>query len=155
MVAIAGASYKAYHLGANNVRAEYAARDLQAAAEAQAAYKAVAEKYRAKEQADAQALAQVANDYERRLKDAKSKTSIALDAIRSGSLKLRDPGTASNQAGRDCPAQTTASAVVGDGSTGAELSRDASAFLYSEAARADAYTEQLGACQAALEADRR
>lgn len=155
VLALAGAGAKGYSLGKDNVRAEYAARDLQAAADAQAAYKAIAEKYRAKEQADAQALATVANDYERRLKDARGKTTVAMDALRSGALRLRDPGAVGQQAGGNCAPETPPSTGKRDGEKGAGLSDQASEFLLTEAARADAYTEQLAACQAVIEADRK
>ena len=84
LVALAGVGYKGYSLGADHVRAEYSARDLAAANEAAAFTKATEEKYRAKEQASAQALAQVANDYEGKLNAANTAKDTALNAIRSG-----------------------------------------------------------------------
>ena len=155
VVALGAAGYKGYSLGADSVRAEYAARDLKAAADAAAKTQELQEKYRAIEQAQAQEISKVAHDYERRLTDAKAKTTVALDAIRSGSVRLRDNYAAGNEAGRGCPAGSPAPAGVGDGKAGAELSPELANFLVSEASRADAYTEQLTACQRVIEADRR
>ena len=152
-VLVAGAGYKGYSLGQDNIRAEYAARDLANANEQAAKTKEIEERYRAKEQASAQALAQVSTDYERKLTDAQGKTRIALDAIRSGALRLRDP-YADNQAGRGCVPDATASAPGRNDPAPSELSGKLAEYLVSEATRADAYTTQLGACQAALRADR-
>ena len=155
VVAVATAGITGYHRGQENVRAEYAARDLAAAAEAAAKTKEIQDKYRAIEQAQAQEISKVANDYERRLTDAKAKTTVALDAIRSGSVRLRDNYAAGNEAGRGCPSGSAAPAGVGDGKAGAELSPELASFLVSEAGRADSYTAQLSACQQVIEADRR
>ena len=153
MVAVAGAGYKGYRLGSDAVHAEYAKRDLQQANEAAAFTKATEEKYRAQEQAHSQALAQVSATYEGKLTDAQAKTTLALNAIRSGSIRLRDPAAKPEACGSSAAEAGTA-ASGRNGSSAGELSADASGFLYSEAARADAYTEQLTACQAALVADR-
>ena len=51
MVALAGTGWKAYGLGADHVRAEYAARDIAQANEAAAQTKRIQDDYRAKEQA--------------------------------------------------------------------------------------------------------
>lgn len=153
-ILVGATGWKAYRLGQDNVRAEYAARDLQQAAAAAAAYKATEEKYRAKEQAAAQALAQVSGDYERKLTDAQGKTRIAMDAIRSGSLRLRDPG-AKPQACGSSAASPAASASERDGPTAGQLSGAAADFLLTIAAEADRNTLQLTACQAVVAADRK
>lgn len=152
-VLVSGAGYKGYQLGGDHVRSEYAARDLANANEQAAKTKEIEERYRAKEQASAQAIAQVSGDYERKLTDAQGKTRIALDAIRSGSVRLRDPG-ADQQASRGCPAETPASTGRRDGDTQGRLSGAASEFLLGLAADADRNTLQLAACQAVVAADR-
>ena len=151
LVALGAAGAKGYSLGADHVKAEYAARDLKAQAEAAALTKATEEKYRAQEQAHSQAVAQIANDYEGRLTDAQRKTTIALDAIRAGGLRLRDPGA---QACRDPAASVAASTSGRNGAESGRLSGAASEFLLSEAARADAVVLQLTACQGVVTADR-
>ena len=151
---VAGAAVKGYHMGQDNIRAEYAARDLQQANEAAAATKAVEEKYRAQEQAHAQALSQVSATYQGKLTDAQAKTTTALNAIRSGSIRMRDPGAVSKA---DCgsTASTVTAASGRDGDTQGGLSGTASEFLLTLAADADRNTLQLAACQAVVEADRR
>lgn len=152
VVAMGAAGYQGYRLGGDSVRAEYAKRDIAAANEAATLTKATQEKYRAKEQASADALAAVSTDYQKKLTDAQAKTAIALNAIRSGSVRLRDPGS---PPGGSCPAETAASTAGRDGSESGRLSGAASEFLLSEAARADAVVLQLTACQGVVAADRR
>ena len=155
MVALAGAGIKGYNMGEDHVRAEYAKRDLQQANEAAAATKAVEEKYRAQEQAHSQALAQVSTDYERKLTDANATKNLALDSIKHGALKLRltDPVTAPCGS-PDSKAATSTSGPDGSG-TGQFLGETDATFLVTEASRADAIVLRLGACQAALTADRK
>jgi hypothetical protein len=153
-VLVAGAGLKGYGLGKDHVRAEYAARDLQQANENAAFAQKINEGRRVKEQGWAKDLAAVSAHYQGRLTDAEAKTTLALNAIRSGSVRLRDPG-AKPETCRGSGSGITAPAGRRDGSTTGELSRLASEFLYSEAARADRHTEQLSACQAALLADRK
>lgn len=153
LVAVGAAGAKGYFLGADHVRSEYAARDIAAANEAAAQTKRLQDEYRAKEQASAVALAAVSKDYQGRLTDAQAKTRIAMDAIRAGGLRFRDPGA---EARRDCPAEAAASAAGRDGAeSGRLLSQDAAVFLTDLAAEADRNTIQLVACQAVVAADRR
>ena len=154
LVALGAAGYEGFRLGADHVRAERAATDLANANEQAAKTREIEERYRAKEQASAQALQAVANDYEGKLTDAQRKTTIALDAIRSGAIRLRDP-YAKPEACGSVAAEAGPSTSGRNGEKGGELSAEFGAFLYSEAARADAYTEQLTACQKIIEADRK
>ena len=152
LVALGSAGYKGYRLGGDSVRAEYAQRDIAAANEAAAQTKRLQDEYRAKEQASAVALAAVSKDYQGRLTDAQAKTALALNAIRSGSVRFRDPGTEAN---RGCPAEAaTATAGRNGAESGRLLSQDAAIFLTDLAAEADRNTIQLGACQAVVAADR-
>lgn len=140
--------------GGDLVTAEYVARDLQQANENAAFAQKIQEGRRAKEREWSQALSSVSTDYQKRLTDAEGKTTLALNAIRSGGLRLRDPG-AFSQACRDTGSGAPAAAGGRDGPAAGELSGLAAEFLWSEAARADRYTEQLAACQKALLADRK
>ena len=156
VVALGAAGYKGYSLGADSVRAEYAARDLAAAAEAAAKTKEIQDKYRAIEQAQAQEISKVAHDYERRLTDAKAKTTVALDAIRSGSLRLRLTDSSERPSGGSCPAEATASSSQPDGAReGRFLGEVDSTFLVTQASRCDEIVTRLNGTQDALEADRR
>lgn len=151
-VSIAG--WGGFRLGADHVRAERAATDLANANEQTAKTREIEERYRAKEQASAQALQAVANDYEGRLTDAQRKTTIALDAIRSGAVRLRDP-YAKPEACGSATAEAGPSPGGRNGSSAGELSGATSEFLVSEAARADAIVLQLTACQQIVASDRR
>ena len=152
LVAIGVSGYEGYSLGADHVRAEYAARDLAQANEAAAALKATQDKYRAIEQEQAQSLAKVSTDYQKRLTDAQAKTALALNTIRANGLFDR---SAKPQADCRGTAETAASTNGRDGASGSRLSDKFAEFLISEAARADAYTLQLTACQAVLTAERK
>lgn len=151
---VAGAGYKGYELGEDHVRAEYAARDIQQANENSAFAQKIQEGRRAKEQAWASALSTVSTDYQKRLTDAEGKTTIALNAIRGGGLRLRDPFAKSEACGSS-GGQTASTASGRDGAKAGELSGPTSEFLVSLAAEADRNTLQLTACQKALISDRK
>jgi prophage endopeptidase len=152
LVALGAAGYKGYGLGADHVRAEYADRYLAAVTEAAALTQATQEKYRAQEQAHSQAVAQIATDYQGRLTDAQAKTALALNSIRSGSVRLRDPGA---KACSDPAPGTAATASRSDGDSASGLSDQLATFLVSEAARADQVVLQLSACQQVVISDRK
>ena len=154
VASVSAAGWSGFRLGEDHVRAERAADDLANANEQAAKTKEIEERYRAKEQASAEALAAIANDYEGKLTDAQRKTIMALDAIRSGAVRLRDPYAKPEACGSSA-AEAVSSPGGRNGEKGGELSAELGAFLYSEAARADAYTEQLAACQKVIEADRK
>jgi len=142
----AGAWFHGYNKGADVTRAEYATRDLQAANEAAAAYKGLEERYRAKEQAQAQHFAAVSKDYQRRL-DAN-----ATALVTAGAVRLFDPGTHSQTCG-DSAAKTPADSVAAN-PRGTELSAKLADFLRSEASRADKVVLKLNLCIDTLEAER-
>lgn len=154
LLGLAVGGYTGYGLGEDHVRAERAATDLANANKQAQKTREIEERYRAKEQASAEALQAVAHDYEGRLTDAQRKTTMALDAIRSGSVRLRDP-YAKPEACGSVSAEAGPGTSGRNGEKGGELSAEFGAFLYSEAARADAYTEQLTACQQVVISDRK
>lgn len=63
--------------------------------------------------------------------------------------RLRDPGARASSE-NSCPTASPSAPIVDGRIAGAELSEEASRFLLSEAARADAITEQLNLCKAWL-----
>ena len=154
MVAIGAAGVKGYSLGSDHERAATLAQALQDANANAAFTKKLQEQYRAKEQEWSVALSAVSKDYQGRLGRVETAKNIALDSLRRGALVLRDPGAKPETCGSGST-QVATPAAGRDGKETGGLSAEASGFLLSEAARADAYTEQLGACQAALDADRR
>lgn len=153
MVALAGAGAEGFSLGEDHVRAADLAIALQDAKANAAFTKKLQEKYRDKEQSWAAAQSAISAGYEKRIEDAKGKTLIALNALRAGSLVLRDPGTVRTSGGSSST-ETTACACGRDGAKASQLSEQSSEFLLSEAARADAIVEQLTVCQAVVTADR-
>lgn len=152
LVALGAAGFQGYRIGADHVRAQYAARDLAAVTEAAALTQATQEKYRAQEQAHSKAVAQIATDYQGRLTDAQAKTAIALNAIRSGSVRLRDPGA---QACSDTAPGAAAAPSRSDSASDGELSGTTAEFLVSLAAEADSVVLQLSACQSVVISDRK
>ncbi len=151
---VAGAGVKGYGLGKDHVRAEYVARDLQQAKENAAFAQRINDGRRAKEQAWADSLASVSTDYQKRLTDAEATKNLALNSLRSGGLRLRDPFGIRAPC-RDPGGETTATAGRRDGSSSGDLSGQTAEFLVQLAAEADRNTLQLTACQAALLADRK
>lgn len=137
------------------VVSEYATRDLTDARESQAAYAAINERYRAKEQDQAKRLAGVSKTYQKELANAETAKIVALDAVRTGALQLRLTDSRC-EAGGSPAGQAAAGAGGRDGAAGGQfLGPTDSAFLIAEASRADAVTQQLTACQAVVTEDRR
>ena len=149
LAGLAGSYLQGRQDGGNSTRAEYATRDAKAQAEAADAERAIADRYRKQEQAKAQAIAILAQTYEKRV--AANETA-RLTAIATAPV-LRDPG---NRVQADCgrSSETAYPAGKRDGGTGANLSKEASGFLYNLAAEADLVTIQLQACQQVLIQDR-
>jgi hypothetical protein len=133
-MALAASHWKAFVLGGNQVRVEWAqekeTNEIQArAALAQAATKTIA--------------LQIQADKTRKAKDAHiARLAADLDAALD-SLRQRPDRPA------DLPAPASAGAATG--CTGAELWRPDAGFLAREAARADRILADLGQCQAAYE----
>jgi hypothetical protein len=143
----AGSWYHGYRKGDDAARAEYAARDLQAAREAQIAYAGIASRYRAKEQAQAQSFAAVSTAYQRKL-DANATALLA-----AGAVRLFDPGSRVQACG-DTAAATPASPGGNNEGRGTALSQELASFLIAEANRADGIVLRLTACQAILRSER-
>ena len=83
------------------------------------------------------------------------KTQSMLRDLRNGAVSMRYPTTASKQASGGATSAVKPSASLGDGAETSELPPAIAADIYSEAARADEITEQLGACQQVVIEDRR
>jgi hypothetical protein len=86
------------------------------------------------------------NDEIRRQKDV-------ADA-RSGAIRMRDPSAPAIQACGGSTGEASTGTSGRDGQAGGELSPAAAEFLLTEADRADAVVQQLGACQAVIVSDR-
>lgn len=146
---LAGTAYKAYQLGADGVRADYAARDLKAAQDYAAKEREITEKYRQQEAKWAQQVAAVSKDYQRKVAD----NAKALDiAIASG--RLYDRFATHSKACGDSAAKTPADPVA-TRSSGTELSQQFAEFLKREASRADKVVLDLNLCIGILEEERK
>lgn len=115
------------------------------------------------ERDSADAMSAIANDYERKLTDAKNRRAADIAAMRAGTLRLRDPGAAPVPACAGTAAEAGAGAGRRDGGASGELpaapagllSNQASEFLVNLAADADDVARQLAACQQVIINDRK
>lgn len=135
-------------------RVEWQARENKELVDANAAIKALEEKYRKAEQDHAAALGAIATNYEGKLSNATKQRAADLAAIRAGTLRLRDPGASGKCPDGDPMPGIAAAPGVGDDRAAGELSQRANEFLLGEASRADSIAEQLAACQQVVRSDR-
>ncbi len=148
VLACAGVGYKAYRLGQDGVRAEYAQRDLDAANTYAAKEREITEAYRQKEAKWAASSAQASKTYQREI-DKNATTYLTLLATRP---VLRDPGAHCEAGSGDAPgtASNTGASDTGD----IILSERTSNFLFAQAARADTTRAKLNSCIDLLESER-
>ena len=106
------------------------------------------------EQAHAQALNTIATDYQGKLNHANTQYQADVFAVSVGTLRLRDPGTASLYTDSNPAAKIAAAPACDHGASGADVSPEAARFLLAESARADDYAERLIACQQIIIDDR-
>ena len=135
-------------------RVEWQGRENKELVDANTAIKALEEKYRKAEQDHAAALGAIATNYEGKIQDANNQHARDVAAVRSGTLRLRDPGASGKCPVGDPMPGIATSPGVGDGRAAGELSGQSSEFLLGEASRADSIAEQLAACQQVVRSDR-
>lgn len=147
--------------GATTTQAKWQARELAQQARATNAIRAMQDAARLAEQKSAAALAAVATDYERKLTDANKQRSADLAAVRTGALRLRDPGSPVSACAGSAAKTGTATGIGNGGPPGklqeadvGLLSGQASEFLIDFAADADQVADQLAACQRVVMKDR-
>lgn len=150
VVSLAGAGLKGYSLGANNVRAEYAARDAKAAADYAAKERELTDAARKKEAEWASAFQKAGKNFQRELdKNATTHLAILADI---DAKRLRDPYADSKACGNQ--ASTTPANPVATSPTGTEFSAKADRFFKREAQRADGVAIALNFCIDLLEQER-
>ena len=151
LVAVGSAYWQGRTDGATATRAEYQARDLQAATETRIAERGIQDRYRAQEAKWAQSFAAVSKKYQKELaaNETRYLTSLATAPV------LRDPYAADCKAGGSSAAEAAPSPGKRDGGKGSQLSPEASIFLWNLAVEADAVVLQLTACQAVIAEDRK
>lgn len=152
-----GIAEESYKAGMHDERAKWLAREAKELAAANAEIQRLQAEAREEEGHHAEMLYAISKDYEKEIGNAKRARDLALDAIRSGSLRLRDPGirTSACPSPRLGPAgQTAAAPGERDGAAGADLSVQAGVFLLELAAEADDVVRQLTSCQTVVATDR-
>lgn len=144
-------AYYIYKAGGDSREAAWIKRESDLNAKAAAEIKERSDKVRALEATLAAAMASISGAYQNGLQENERAKNAAIAAVRAGQRLFIDAKCEDRRV--DVP--DTATAASGrDGGARAELSVAASEFLVSLASEADAVTRQLGACQAALLAER-
>lgn len=130
-------------------RVEWQAKEIQATQEViDQRDKAIKDKADT-EHAHQAAMLAASKTYQEGLKHERDAKDRALAAVRSGSIRLRDPGT-KYTLGPARPPGNDPAARRCDAAKGADLSDSAAEFLISLASEADEATRQLTACQKQL-----
>lgn len=153
-----------YDAGKAEITAQYAARDKAAEAAAQARIRELETQRIAIERAHADALNLIGTKLLQEQQNAQKNEAVLRARLAAGTLRLRDPGDPSANAGcvsgvREAPAAPSGS----DGGKGSDvrdevagvLSDAASQFLVGLAGEADAVARQLAACQDVIRSDRK
>jgi hypothetical protein len=161
LVAAIGGFFYGANIEGKAVRGEYAARDLQTATETAAQIKGITTRYRDQERAWQEAFGKVDLKLTAEIGEHAQTKKKLRDAVKSGTLVLRDPA-ANNQTNRNCTPQTPSGSGGGNGQAGGKLpvenagvlSEQASEFLIDIASEADQIVLQLTACQRVLESER-
>jgi prophage endopeptidase len=97
----------------------------------------------------------ISKNYQRKLADARTKYKSIADAVSDGTFQLRDSSATAVCPNNGGTAEATPSAGRSDGAEGCKLSANTSRSLWYLATNADDIVEQLTACQAVVEADRK
>lgn len=150
-----------HRAGAVSERVIWQDRMQQASDKASAELKSVEDHYRQIERTMAGRLGDISTQYEKELSDASAQHAADLSALRTGNLRLRDPGAHPQACGSGLPpAASGAGRRDGPPASGLQeqsagvLSDVASEFLLELVDRADSVAHQLAACQAVIRADR-
>ena len=151
---VSSIGYGIYNAGRKAERAEWEAREAKINAETALKIEAANQAVRAEEQAKAKKLVEISGTLQGKLKEKDHALTVALNAVRAGTVRLSIPVAACAQAGGDPESSAAAGPGGRDGGARAELSDEATRFLTGEASRADKIVEQLISCQAVVRADR-
>jgi len=143
------------HDGALSERVVWETRLAEENANNAKAILAAEEKARQKENASAKRIQVVARDYERRLTNARTKYKSIDDAVASGTFQLRDRDATTVCSNNSGSPEATTSTGGNNGAEGCKLSTNTSRSLWFLVTNADSVVEQLTACQALVEADRK
>ena len=155
-----GIAEEGYKAGMLDERAKWLAREAKELAAANAEIERLHREAREEEGHHAEMLHAISKDYEKEIGNAKRAATIALDAIRSGSVGLFNPcrTTAGQGSGIRPPGEAATPAGKRDGAEGADVHRayvERVARSVELASEADDVVRQLTACQAVVTADRK
>ena len=142
------------HEGVTTERVKWQTRENAELKNANAKILALENAARQTEQAHAQALNAIANDYQGEINHANAQYQADLFAVATGTLRLRDPGPTSLHTDPNPPAKIAVAPACNHAASGADISPEATRFLLAESARADDYAERLTACQQIILDDR-
>jgi hypothetical protein len=132
----------------------YAERDNKALREALARVQQLQAEVQAREQTHSEALGRIQHRHHQETAHANRQHQADLAAVRAGTLKLRDPGSATGPACGDRGAAAAAAVAAGgsDAAPRAELSGATAEFLLALTSDADAVTRQLTSAQQVIRA---
>ena len=147
-----GVDERGFQRGKKETEAAYAERDNEQLRTALDRVKQLEDEARAKERAHAIELARIDKQRQQEKADARKQAERDSADVRSGALKLRDPGapTCPSIGGTGLRPAPGASAGGGDGTAGTDLSAAAAGFLLGLANEADDVARQLASAQAVI-----
>lgn len=146
----------AYDKGVQADELVWQQRELSQAQQVAANIKQQEDDARAREAANSVAMAATNDNLRKGLNDAQHKNDILVAKLHDGTLRLRDPGHIDQPASCDGGAGQVATGSGGsDGTSGTQLSTEASDFLLSLSNEADNAVRQLTACQQIIVDDRK
>lgn len=165
-VALAGLALEAFYshgeqqylAGQQDERNAWLRRDNEALRIANGRITTLQQAARDQEQAHGKAMAEIASQHQKDLKDAGAEKDRVIADLRTRNLRLRVPvvsTTVTACGGGGAGTEAGAGAGQRDGETTAELSGAAAEFLVGLASEADDVARQLSACQAVVIADRK
>lgn len=146
-----------YTAGQQDERSTWLQRDNAALRIANEQIATLQQEARDQEQAHGQAMADIAAQHQKDLKDARTEKDRVIADLRARNLRLRVPVVATTSgacSGGGAGSEAGPGAGQRDGETTAELSGAAAEFFVGLASEADDVARQLSACQAVVIADR-
>ena len=143
------------HDGALSERVVWETRLAEENANAAKSIQAAEESARQKERDSETKQALISKDYQRKLADARTKYKSVDNAVANGTFSLFDRGATAVCPNNGGTAEATPSAGGSNDGSACKLSANTSRALWFFATNADDVAEQLAACQAIVEADRK
>lgn len=151
----AGGYFKGESAGKAKVEAAWQQRESKINAESANNIAAANDRVREVERATAMNIAAVDTTYQGKLREKSNALDIALNAVRSGAVRLSGHGAACPAPAGNPAGPIAAGAGIGDGGARSQFSQQDSEFLLRIGSEADAIVAQLQACQQVIRADRR